>query len=136
MNEVFADSVGWSDIAEQVLAFYDEVPAAQRPGTVIVSAYYGVPGALQIYGNPATRPIAVSPQLSAYYWLPANLGATDALLVDYQPEDVAWLCDAPTLVGHLRVPFEVEGLEQGAPVTACHLREPLPQAWPRLRNFS
>jgi hypothetical protein len=135
-NEVFADSVGWDDIADQVTTIYGDLPEPERERTVIVSAYYGVPGALQIYGNPKRLPAVVSPQLSDYYWLPNGLIATDALMVDYQPSDVEWMCTSPRLVAHLTVPYEVEGLEQGAPVTFCELKAPIQQVWPRLRNFS
>lgn len=135
-NEVFADSVGWSDIANQVMSIYGGLPEAQRRSTVIISAYYGVPGALQIYADPVSRPVVVSPQLSDYYWLPKNLAATDALMIDYQPAEVAWMCTDPTIIAHLTVPYAVQGLEQGAPVTFCHLKAPLPSLWGRLRNFS
>jgi hypothetical protein len=30
----------------------------------------------------------------------------------------------------------VVNLEQGAPITLCQLKEPLPKLWTRLRNFS
>ena len=136
VNEVFADSVGWSDIANQVTTIYRDLPAAERGNTVIISAYYGVPGALQIYGDPKVLPPVVSPQLSDFYWLPNNLTATDALMVDYQPSDVAWMCTSATLIAHLTVPYNVKGLEQGAPVTFCHLKAPVPKIWGRLRNFS
>jgi Dolichyl-phosphate-mannose-protein mannosyltransferase len=136
INEVFADSVGWDGIALQVTTIYDDLPAAERGNTVIISAYYGVPGALQVYDNPNDRPPAFSPQLSDWYWLPANLSATDALMVDYEPSEVAWMCTSPTLVAHLTVPYNVAGLEQGAPVTFCQLKAPIPQIWGKLRNFS
>ncbi len=42
----------------------------------------------------------------------------------------------PKLIAHLTVPYEVKGLEQGAPVTLCQLKSPIARAWPRLRNFS
>jgi Dolichyl-phosphate-mannose-protein mannosyltransferase len=135
-NELFADSVGWDDIAQEVTTIYSDLPDVQRQSTVIISAYYGVPGALHIYADPNTRPVAVSPQLSDYYWLPTNLSATNALMVDYQPADVAWMCTAPTIVAYLTVPYDVTGLEQGAPVTLCQLEAPLPSLWGRLRNFS
>ena len=135
-NEVFADSVGWEDIAQQVTTVYANLPAPERESTVIISAYYGVPGALAIYGNPKQPPEVVSPQLSDYYWLPANLTATDALMVDYQPSDVAWMCTSTRLIGHLTVPYDVNGLEQGAPVTFCELNAPIQGLWPNLRNFS
>jgi hypothetical protein len=103
---------------------------------VIISAYYGVPGALEIYGDPRRLPVVVSPQLSDWYWLPPNIHATNALMVDYQPADVTWMCASPRLVGHLRVPYAVKGLEQGAPVTFCPLTGSVASFWPRLRNFS
>jgi hypothetical protein len=136
INEVFADSVGWDDIAKQVTTIYSDLPASERANTVIISAYYGVPGALNVYDNPQIRPLAVSPQLSDWYWLPNNLNATYALMVDYQPSDVAWMCTSPTLVTHLTVPYDVAGLEQGAPVTLCQLKAPIPEIWGKLRNFS
>jgi hypothetical protein len=136
VNEVFADSVGWEDIAKQVTTIYDDLPGSERANTVIISAYYGVPGALQVYDSPKVRPVAISPQLSDWYWLPDNLTATNALMVDYQPSEVAWMCTSPTLIAHLTVPYQVKGLEQGAPVTFCQLKAPIATIWGKLRNFS
>ncbi len=136
VNEVFADSVGWNDIADQVTTIYRDLPASERRNTVIISAYYGVPGALQVYDSPNIRPEAISPQLSDWYWLPSSLAATNALMVDYKPSEVAWMCTSPTLIAHLTVPYHVAGLEQGAPVTFCQLKAPIPEIWGRLRNFS
>jgi Dolichyl-phosphate-mannose-protein mannosyltransferase len=135
-SEVFADSVGWDDIAGQVTTIYRALPPSERTSTVIISAYYGVPGALHIYGDPKILPDVMSPQLSDWYWLPPHLTATSALMVDYQPADVAWMCDSPQLIAHLTVPYQVAGLEQGAPLTFCQLKAPIPKIWGRLRNFS
>jgi hypothetical protein len=136
INEVFADSVGWADVASQVTTIYDDLPASDRSDTVIISAYYGVPGAVQFYGDPKALPAVVSPQLSDWYWLPNNLTATSALMVDYRPPDVAFMCTTARLVGHLTVPYGVKGLEQGAPVTFCQLKAPVAKVWGQLRNFS
>ncbi len=136
MNELFADSVGWDDVARQVTAIYDGLPASDRANTVIISAYYGVPGALDVYDDSMTRPQAFSPQLSDWYWLPDHVTATEAIMVDYQPLEVEWMCDAPTLITQLTVPYDVAGLEQGAPVTLCRLKAPLSQDWGRLKDFS
>jgi hypothetical protein len=57
-------------------------------------------------------------------------------MVDYQPAEVAWMCTSPTLIAHLTVPYGVKGLEQGAPVTLCQLKAPIPEIWGKLRNFS
>jgi hypothetical protein len=135
-SEVFADSVGWDDVANEVTQIYRGLPASERSSTVIISAYVGVPGALHIYGNPKILPDVMSPQLSDFYWLPPHLTATSALMVDYTPSDVAWMCESPKLIAHLTVPYQVAGLEQGAPVTFCQLKSPIPQIWGKLRNFS
>lgn len=135
-SEVFADSVGWDDVANQVTQIYRGLPASERSTTVIISAYVGVPGALHVFGNPKILPDLISPQLTDWYWLPPHLTATSALMVDYTPSDVAWMCDSPTLIAHLTVPYQVMGLEQGAPVTFCQLKAPIPQIWGKLRNFS
>jgi Dolichyl-phosphate-mannose-protein mannosyltransferase len=135
-NELFADSVGWEDIAWQVTTIYNDLPEAQQRRTVAISKYYGVPGALAIYADPNSRPLVVSPHLSDYYWLPSNVTAVDALMIDYQPADVAWMCASPMLIAHLTVPYDVKGLEKDAPVTFCRLEAPLPSLWGRLRNFS
>ena len=135
-NELFADSVGWDDVARQVTAAYEALPDSERQGTAIISAYYGVPGALQVYGGPKEHPAVVSPQLSDWYWLPQHLTANRALMIDYEPKDVTWMCDSPSLLTRLVLPYGVVGLEQGAPVTLCPLKMSIAAAWPRLKNFS
>src|SRR5262249_32805342 len=135
-NELFADSVGWDDIARQVTTIYNDLPEAQQRRTVVISAYYGVPGALAIYADPNSRPLVVSPHLSDFYWLPSNVTAVDALMIDYPPADGPWMCAPPTVTAHLTFPYDVKGLEQGAPVPSCRLEAPLPSLWGRLRNFS
>lgn len=135
-NEVLADSVGWDSVASQVVSIYQGLPDSERSSLVIVSAYYGVRGALQVYVDPRTLPPVVSPQLSDWYWLPSDIDASYALMVDYQPSDVAFMCASPALVAHLTVPYGVKGLEQGAPVTLCRLEGPISSYWGRLKNFS
>ena len=135
-NELFADSVGWHEVADQVTAIYGGLPESERSSTLIISAYYGVPGALWIYEDPRRLPLVVSPQLSDWYWLPKEVSASYGLMIDYQPSEVAWMCASPALVAHLTVPFQVHGLEQNAPVTLCQLTMSVSSAWGRLRNFA
>ena len=42
-NELFADSVGWKDVAQQVESIYGNLPYSKRTGTIIISAFYGIP---------------------------------------------------------------------------------------------
>jgi hypothetical protein len=136
LDTFYGDTVGWPEVTRELTAIYVALPPSERPNTAIISAYYGVPGALQIYGNSKVLPDIMSPQLSDFHWLPPHLAATHALMVNYQPSDVAWMCISPTVIAHLTVPYHVVALEQGAPVTFCQLKAPIPKIWRRLRNFS
>ena len=132
----FASTVGWVSITKQLTALYGALPASERATTVIVSSDYGVTGALQVFGDPKLLPQSFSPQLSDFYWMPAHLAATDVLMVGYLPSDVAFMCLSPTVISHLIVPYQVVNYETDAPVTLCHLKAPLPQEWPQLKDFS
>ena len=123
-------------ITNQATAIYTSLPTSERETTDIISSDYGVAGALDIFGNQAILPGVYSPQLSDAFWLPSHVAVTDALMVGYLPSDVAWMCMSATVVAHLTVPYHDASLEQDAPVTFCHLSEPITSAWPRLRNFS
>jgi 4-amino-4-deoxy-L-arabinose transferase-like glycosyltransferase len=136
LDSFYGDTVGWVPITQQVTTTYGSLPASERSQTVIVSSYYGVTGALDLYGDAMLLPASFSPQLSDYFWLPRNLSATYALMVGYSPSDIEWMCTSPKLVAHLSVPYDVQNLEQGMPVTFCPLKEPLPQEWIGLKNFS
>jgi Dolichyl-phosphate-mannose-protein mannosyltransferase len=131
-----ADTVGWEAITQQLTATYGALPSSERATTVIISADYGVTGALDIYGNPKLLPASYSPQLSDYLWVPRHVSATLALMVGYEPSDVAWMCTSAKVITRLTVPYNVVNLEQGTPVTLCNLKEPLPKAWSGLKNFS
>ncbi len=132
----FASTVGWVPITQQLTAIYGALSPSGRATTVIISSDYGVAGALQLYGTAKLLPASFSPQLSDFFWLPAHLAATDALMVGYQPAEIDWMCTSATEVAHLRVPYQVVNLEQGAPVTYCQLKTPIPRIWGRLQNFS
>jgi hypothetical protein len=136
LDSFYGDTVGWVPITQQITTIYGSLPASERAQTVIVSSYYGVTGALDVYGDPTLLPASFSPQLSDYFWLPAKLVATYAIMVGYNPSDIDWMCTSTKLVAHLTVPYDVQNLEQGMPVTFCHLKEPLPQEWSGLKNFS
>ncbi len=131
-----ANTIGWDAITQQITAIYASLPSSERRTTVIVSSDYGVTGALAVFGTSRLLPASYSPQLSDYFWLPHTLAATAVLMVGYAPSEVAWMCPSPRVVARLTVPYHVVNLEQGAPVTLCRLKEPLPTVWARLKNFS
>ena len=135
-NPDFALTVGWPEIAAQVTTMYRALPPEERAHTIIITSDYGGQGALAIYSDLRQLPVVASPQLSEWFWLPPHLDTPDALMVGYAPSDVAWMCSSTTVVGHLTVPYRVDNLEQGIPVTECQLKVPLQTAWGRLKTFA
>jgi hypothetical protein len=132
----FADTVGWPQLAAQVAAVYDALPAPQRAGAAILASNYGEAGAIDIYGG-GSLPQALSPHLTFWYWKPTRVRATTLVTVGFRPADLAGLCGAITRAATVTVPDSVSNQEQGTPILICsNLRESLDAAWSSLRAFS
>ena len=136
-NSDFAATAGWPELAMQVGAVYNGLPATQRASTAILTSIDGEAGAIDIYGGADHLPQAISPHLNFWYWKPAHVDATTLVTVGYQPSEIAFLCGTITPAGTVTTPDSIDNLESGAPILVCtNLTESLDAAWPRLRNFS
>jgi 4-amino-4-deoxy-L-arabinose transferase-like glycosyltransferase len=131
----FADTVGWHDLVGQMAAVYDALPADERANTVILTDNYGEAGAIDTYGGPLGLPTAVSGELTYYYWKPAQLvGPVIAVGVD--PNFLATLFSACSIVGTVSNSYGLHNQEFGAPISVCRQpRMPLDQLWPKLKAF-
>jgi 4-amino-4-deoxy-L-arabinose transferase-like glycosyltransferase len=131
----FADTVGWPQLAAQVGAVYDALPAPQRAAAGILAGNYGEAGAIDIYGR--RLPQALSPELTFWYWKPSHVSATTFVTVGFAPSDLHVLCGTVARAGTVTMPDSVSNQEQGTPILVCsNLREPLDAAWNALRNFT
>ncbi|HEX6348588.1 MAG TPA: glycosyltransferase family 39 protein [Candidatus Dormibacteraeota bacterium] len=137
LNPDFANTVGWQSMTVQVGAVYNALPPDQRAHAAILTSIDGQAGAIDIYGAGEDLPPAISPHLSFWYWKPAGLEPDTLVTVGYTERDLAFLCGSVKDAGTVAIPYEIENLNQGAPILICtDLREPLSSAWPVLRNFS
>ena len=137
LRQDFADTVGWPDLAAQVAAVYNGLPASQRATTSVLANNYGEAGAVDIYGGSDHLPQAISPHLTFWYWKPANLDATTLVTVGFNPGDIAFFCGTVTHAGTVVMPDSVMNQEAGTPILICsNLRESINAAWPSLRSFS
>ena len=133
----FADTVGWPELAAQVGAVFDALPQSERAAGAILADNYGEAGAIDVYGTPSGLPQAISPQLTFWFWKPADLRATALVTVGFDPADLRFLCGTVTPAGTVSMPDSVVNQEQGTPILVCtNLRESIDTAWPALRNFS
>jgi len=133
----FADTVGWPQLASQVGAVYDALPAPQRADAAILASNYGEAGAIDIYGGPSRLPQALSPHLTFWYWKPRRVSATTLITIGFEPADLHFLCGNVTRAAAVTIPDSVSNQEQGTPILVCsNLRESLDAAWLSLRAFS
>jgi hypothetical protein len=73
------ETVGWPQLAGQVGAVYDRLPASDRSQASIFTANYGEAGALTVYGKRYDLPAPLSGQNSYWLWGPGT--APDRVVV-------------------------------------------------------
>lgn len=137
LNPDWANTYGWPEMTHQIAAVYNRLPPEERSRAAILTAIDGQAGAIDVYGPADHLPAAISPHLSFWYWKPAGLNPSTLVTVGYQPGELSFLCGSVDPVGTVVIPYSIANLNQGAPILLCtDLKEPLPAAWPALRNFS
>lgn len=129
------ETVGWPAFVAEIAAVYRGLPAAQRPGTVILASNYGEAGAVQHFGPDDRRRAAVYGVHNAYwYWGPPPASAATAVAVGFGRSRLSRVCGSLRLAARLNNHLNVPDDEQGAPVWVCSdLRMSWAAAWPGLR---
>lgn len=131
----FAATVGWHDLVAQVDSIYRGLPADQRAKTVILANNYGEAGAINTYGRPIGLPVAVSGELSYYYWKPSSLDGP-VITIGLDPAFLLTLFETCVPAGTVSNSYQLHNEEYGAPLMVCRQPKlPLDQLWPRLKAF-
>ncbi len=128
-REDWAEQVGWPELAEQAALAYR---ASGRPGA-IVTGDYGEAGAIDLYGPDHGLPPALSHYVTHRYWGPGRFAsARTALLVGFEPPQVARLCASHRVVGRIRNHLGIHNEEWGQTLVDCRLPAPLGEMWARV----
>jgi Dolichyl-phosphate-mannose-protein mannosyltransferase len=128
-REDWAEEVGWPELAQQTARAYR---ASDRPGAVLTGDY-GEAGAINLYGAELGLPHAVSHHLTHRYWGPGRHGsARTALLVGFDPPEVAGLCRRHRVAGRISNHLGIHNEEWGQTIVDCRLRAPLGKLWSRV----
>src|SRR5215472_14266138 len=135
-TSVSREMFGWPDMARQVAAAYAALPPSDRRGAMVLAAYDGEAGALELYGPGLGLPTVVSPHLTDYYWAPARMDPQVVIAVGYDRSDLQALFADVSQVGTLSNSYGVENDDAGTPIFVCRApRRPLWQAWPSLKTL-
>lgn len=137
VNETVAETVGWADLADQVVRVVEDLPADDRDGVILLAATYGEAGALDLYGPARGLPLAHSPHNSyADFRRPADDDAT-VVSVRYGLDELERHfedCEEVTTVDN---DHGIENEVRGTPIAVCRgLRGSWPEVWRRLRRLS
>ncbi|HEY1641503.1 MAG TPA: glycosyltransferase family 39 protein [Streptosporangiaceae bacterium] len=135
LNYDAGETVGWPAFVAEIAAVYRGLPAAQRPGAVILASNYGEAGAVQHFGPDDRLRAAVYGVHNAYwYWGPPPAAAATAVAVGFGRSQLSRVCGSLRLAARLNNHLNVPDDEQGAPVWVCSdLRMSWAAAWPGLR---
>ena len=127
------EQVGWPELAGQVRAVSDALPAVERDHAVILTANYGEAGALELLGS--DLPPVYSGHNSYWDWGPPPDGSTVAIVVaggGWRPPAVGGC----SVNGRVDNGMGVQNDEQGTSIYVCeHLPSAWAEAWPLLRHL-
>ena len=131
-----SETVGWSELVDQVADVRDLLPATQRDAIAIVTGNYGEAGAIDILGPKLGLPPAVSGHNNYWLWGPPEphgpiiaVGPLEGLLRQ--------ICPTVETAGQITNPWGVDNEEAGYPILLC--RNPsrqLADVWDFARHYN
>jgi 4-amino-4-deoxy-L-arabinose transferase-like glycosyltransferase len=110
LPQQFADQHGWPELAADVARVYRALPDYDRARACIVASNYGEAAAIDFFGPALGLPRAVSPHNSYWLWGRRDCDFTVAIVVGYEPEQVAAMVRRVAVAGAFScrwcMPFE------------------------------
>jgi uncharacterized membrane protein len=131
----FGDEFGWQEMVQAVASVYNSMPPEQRAQTGILGGNYGEAGAIDFFGPRYGLPNAISAHQNYYFWGPRQYTGESLILLQWSLEGARDWChdvqDGPTLDPQYGMG------EEHYTILICHgLKEPLEQAWPKLKVWN
>jgi 4-amino-4-deoxy-L-arabinose transferase-like glycosyltransferase len=128
----FADEFGWPEMVETVAGVYHSLPPEERARTAILAGNYGGAGAIDFFGPRYGLPKSISAHQNYYVWGPRQYTGERIILLEWNLKDAQYWCRSVEQ-GPQIAPYYGMGWEHYT-ILICHdFRQPLPQAWPRLK---
>jgi hypothetical protein len=139
MNDDVLEMTGWDDVVVPAVAeAYRMVPEADRDRVVILSANYGVAGAIDRFGPAQGLPEPFSGHNAYADFRRPDEADPIPLLVGYDPGGQAdeWFTGCE-LVGRIDNGQDIDNDEQGSPIQLCDgITAPWSELWPEIRHIS
>jgi hypothetical protein len=132
LPQLYADQFGWEEMVRKVARYYHSLPPDVRRKTAIYAANYGEAGAIDFYGPKYGLPAAISGHQNYYLW--GHRGYTGESMILIEEESSPELWSSLEVVGKRFHPYAMP--EENAPIFHGRgLIKPLPELWPRVKNW-
>ena len=135
LNYDEGEMVGWPTYVSQIAGVYHQLPASQRPATVVLASNYGEAGAVEHFGPADGLPaVAFSGQNGFWYWGPPPTSTLTYITVGFSRSALDRHFDACILAARLDNRVHLNDDEQGVPVRICTgLRGTWATVWPQFQ---
>ena len=130
----YADMIGWPELTQQVIAVYQQLTPSARASTMILANNYGEAGALQFYGK--GLPTVVCPELTYYYWAPAQMTPSTLIVVGYPRDYLVNLFGNAEQLATITNAYGIHNEEFGTPIWLVqNPTRTLGDVWPQLKSL-
>jgi hypothetical protein len=135
LPQIFADQFGWPEMAAAVARIYNSLPADVRSKTAIFGQNYGEAGAIDFFGPQYGLPPAISGHQSYFFWGPRQYTGESMIVMADRQDVLERLFASVQKVGRVEHPYSMP--YEHFDIFYCRgLKQPLPDLWPRLKNWS
>ena len=136
VNYDAGETVGWPRFAATIADLHGALPAAERPGAVLLAGNYGEAGALDRYGPGLGLPRVFSGHNAYWSWgLPPESNGV-VIAVGVPIEQLERFFGDVRAGAEINNGVDVDNDEQGVAVYVCRdRRQPWAGIWPQLRRL-
>ncbi len=133
LPQLYADMLGWENMAQQISRVYHDVPPAEQAYCAILAGNYGEAGAIDHYGPQLGLPKAISGHNSYYYWGPRSYSGSCVILFGERADQYKQYFGETQLVATITYPHAAMA-ERDVHVYLCRKpTAPLPVLWPHFK---
>jgi len=135
LPQPYGDQFGWQEMTAKVAEVFNSLPLEEQAKTAIFANNYGEAGAIDFFGGRYGLPKAISPHQSYFLWGPHGYTGEVMIILGGEREDAEKHCQSVEEAAEVNHPYSMN--EEKYKILVCRgLREPLPEAWHKLKRWS
>jgi hypothetical protein len=132
LPQLYAEMLGWDQMAKQVARVYHSLPPAEQSSCAILAGNYGEAGAIDLYGPELRLPKAISGHNSYYDWGPRDYTGECVIVFGERADEFKSLFAESEFVTTITNPYSTA--ERNVHVYICRKSiQPLAELWPRFK---